>query len=205
MDYFKSLAPKPEFTDPEEPKPYKEPEYSPVIGNKDSLIRKHFAGLVIGSGVIGDTISTLDPTGATAVVGSFMKGDTGGAVVAGVFALPNLFGVNRTALTSGEFLIGKLGNAQVGAQFSRTGNTLTADIIGVYGPRQEGLGTTTRKLFASIMGFAKEEGLKEVKISGVAIINKKLEEKLIKDGWALTKVKVGDEMATAYTKTFQVK
>jgi len=63
--------------------------------------------------------------------------------------------------------------------------------------------TESRK--EDIMNFAKEEGLKEVQISGVAVINKSLEKKMIKNGWQLTEVKVGEEIATAYTKTFKVK
>lgn len=121
-------------------------------------------------------ISNLDPIGTTQVVSSFMKGDTRGAVVAGVLALPNLFGVSKGTLMSGDFLVAEVGKVEVGAQFSRVDKTLHADVLALYGPTNVGLSTTTRKLLASIMGFAKEEGFEYVRISAVSVRNDKLRE-----------------------------
>jgi len=55
------------------------------------------------------------------------------------------------------------------------------------------------------MGYAKQEGLSDVKLSGVAVVNPALRAKLIKNGWEVTRVKVLGEEVEAFTKTFKVK
>lgn len=61
---------------------------------------------------------------------SFMDRDKGGvalgmAGMVGGPALSKIFGVGNRALTSGELLVGRLGAAEVAAQFSKSGGTLS--------------------------------------------------------------------------------
>lgn len=101
-------------------------------------------------------------------------------------------------------MIGRVGQAEVGAQFSEEGATLTAAVVGVFGAKDTGLGTTTRTLLKSIADFAKQGGLSEVKLQAVAVINKDLEQRLIERGFEKATVVVDGESTTAYSKTFEV-
>jgi len=175
------------------------------VPNGDRIVEKHFEALVAISKVNANIISTLDPTGATSVVMNFMQGNRGGTALAAGIALTNIFGVGK-GLTTGELLIGNIGKTEVAGQFSKSGSTLVADVVGVFGEKGAGgLSSATKTLFNSIMGYAKQEGLSEVKVSAVAVVNQSLRAKLIKNGWEVTKVKVLGEEVEAFTKTFQVK
>ena len=177
---------------------------------EEEIVQYHLQGLGQGSRTLFNVVSTLDPTGGSSVLQSFMDRDKGGvalgmAGMVGGPALSKIFGVGNRALTSGELLVGRLGAAEVAAQFSKSGGTLVADVVGVFGAKSQGLASSTKALFNSIMGFAKQEGLSEVRVQAVAVVNKDLEERLIKQGWQKTTVIVDGEKVSAYTRTFQVR
>jgi GNAT superfamily N-acetyltransferase len=96
------------------------------------------------------------------------------------------------------------GAAEVAGQFSKNGDTLVAGIVGVWGAKGSGLGTTTRALMDSLVGYAKEQGLSKIEVQAIAVINPKLEKFLIKQGFEKTTVVVEGETVVAYTKTFVV-
>lgn len=109
-------------------------------------------------------------------------------------------------LLSGTLVEANVGGRMVSAQFAKEGGTLSADLVYIGNKSQSGLGGLTRSLFKNIMELAKQEGADTVRINAVAVKNAKLEQKLLKDGWEKTTVKVehlGD--LPAYTKTFKVK
>ena len=110
-------------------------------------------------------------------------------------------------MLSGELLYGQVGRAEVAAQFStKEGGTLVAGIAALYnkGPGV-GLGSSSRALLQSIGDFARTLGLSKVEVQAIAVGNKKLEERLIKQGFTRTTVKVYGQDVAAYTKTFEVK
>ena len=121
-----------------------------------------------------------------------------------VTPLSEIFGVGKSALTTGRLLGGRMGAAEVAGQFSKNGDTLVAGIVGVWGKEGSGLGTTTRALMDSIVGYAKEQGLSKIEVQAIAVVNSKLEKFLIKQGFQKTTVVVEGEKVAAYTKTFVV-
>src|SRR5262249_30876440 len=166
-----------QLRDQEEPPHYSS---SPITDpDTDKIIKFHADAIVKAQEMNANMIQFLDFTGSVGTVRSAMKGDKTGTAIglAGMVAGPLLskvFGVGNEALTSGRLLFGEVGGSEVAAQFSRSGGTLTADVVAMFGAKTKGLSTTTKTLFQSIMGYAKQEGLSEVKVQAVAVINKDL-------------------------------
>ena len=205
LDYLRTvLGDKASFNDHESRR--EAPRQPNQLGlSREQMVQEHFRAIVTASRINSEIITTLDPTGGSSVVKSFMERNKSGTALSAAMILPNIFGVGK-ALTTGELLMGRLGGAHVAAQFSKKGSTLIADVVGVFGEKGGGsLASTTKSLFNAIMGYAKEEGLSKVKLQAVAVVNKDLEQKLVKQGWEVTTVVVDGETVTAYTKTFQVR
>src|SRR5437667_12828397 len=118
--------------------------------------------------------------------------------------LSEIFGISNEEIISGELLFGKLKQASITAQFSTSGTSLVVDIVGVYGAKGEGLATTFRALLDSIVAFAKQAGLTEIKLRAVMVANTKLEAKLTKRGFTKTTVTIEGSLYPAYTKTVKV-
>jgi RHS repeat-associated protein len=160
-----------------------------------------------------DVIMLADVTGAgTAVRGYFRGNKTELAIgMASIVAMPlgEIFDVGKSAVTSGRLLGGRIGEAEVAAQFSKHGDTLVAGILGVWNKEGTkalgGLSSTTRMLLDSVVDYAKKEGLSKIEVQAIAVVNPKLEKLLIKQGFTKTTVVVEGETVAAYTKTFIVK
>lgn len=115
--------------------------------------------------------------------------------------LSDIFGVDPAGLTTGDILVGDLGETEIAAQFSINGETLVAAIIALFG-ESPGLKTSIRTVYKCIIEFARKGGFSYVEIQAVAVINKKLESYLIKKGFQKTLVSVEGRMEEGYTKKF---
>jgi RHS repeat-associated protein len=158
-----------------------------------------------------DVVMFADITGAGTTVRGFLRGNKTEAAIgmAGMVALPlgEIFDVGKSILTSGRLLGGRIGEAEVGAVFAEKGDTFVAGIWGAFnkeGSQAVGNGTI-RTLLDSSIDFAKKEGFSKIEVQAIAVINKRLEKILIKQGFTKTKVMVEGELVEAYTKTFILK
>jgi hypothetical protein len=125
---------------------------------------------------------------------------------AGGSALGKFFGVAPEKLLSGRLLTGEVGGRQIAAQFSKSGDVLTADVIGIWNTGgQQGLATLTRDLYKNIVALAQEHGASSITINAVAVVNKDLEKALLARGWTRTTVNVeGFGKTEALSFTFKV-
>lgn len=182
------------------------------LPGEQQVVERHAEMVGKGMDITLGALEVMDMSGGgVGALRSYAKGDNTGIVIgmAGMIggpALSEIFGVSKSALTTGRLLTGQLGEAKVYAQFTTSGRTRVADIIGTYGAKEQGLGTTTRALFKHLIAFAKQEGAQNVRVQAVGVINKELEQKLVKQGFEKTTVWVeGFGNTPAYAKTFRLK
>ena len=197
----------------DEPQRTKDGGNGPLDVKATDLVSKSWMQFGAGLEVVADIEMTLfDPFGVVGGANDVMKGDyvnlgVGLAFRAGGPVLGKFFGVAADKLLSGKLLLGGTkGAREIAAAFSKQGSTLVADIVDIRNPTQQGLASLTRELYRNIMALAKDTGATHVTVNAVAVTNKKLEAKLIADGWKKVRVKIdgwGD--GWGYTKTFKVK
>lgn len=157
-------------------------------------------------------LALFDWTGVVGASKDIQEGNYAGlglsvVVRAGGPALSKFFKVSEKALLSGRLLEGSTDSAHIAAQFAKSGKTLTADIVYAGNQGRKGLSTFSviSELGKNIMALAEQQGTREVTVNAVAVVNKQLEARLIKDGWRKTTVWVeGFGKTEAYTKTFRV-
>ncbi len=178
-------------------------------GNPDwgAVVEGHAQAMGQAAEIAWNVASVADITG----VGSVFHGTVThnrGEVALGMVALPlsEIFSTGKGAVTSGELIAGRVGKAEVLAQFSKEGDTLVAGIAALFN-NAKGLAreSASQQLFKSISAFAKEQGLSKVEVQAIAVVNPSLERKLVKEGFQKTTVRVLGQDVPAYTKTFNVK
>jgi RHS repeat-associated protein len=116
------------------------------------------------------------------------------------------FGFSRVEGVLEGFTYGRLPNgAEVAARFSTAGQTLTASILGAFnaeGPKSAG---TLSAILQGSQALAKQEGASQLIVQAVGVVNPRLAEVLLKQGFKQTTVKVGKETITAFEKIYEVK
>jgi len=185
----------------------------PIDTSAPDLARR--AWLTAGQGfeILADAEITLfDWTGVVGAAKDLQEGNYAGlglsvVVRAGGPALSRFFKVAEASLVSGRLLTGTNESVQIAAQFSKSGKTLIADIVYAGNQGRVGLSKTSVlvDVYRNVLALAEQTGAKEVTVNAVAVVNAKLEARLIKDGWRKTKVWIehfGE--VEAYTKTYRL-
>ena len=116
--------------------------------------------------------------------------------------LSKIFNLTDEVITSGRYVEGRLGDALIGGQFTKSGDKLTAGIIGTYANKSP-VGVL-HSLLNSIKDFARGEGVSAVEIQPIAVINPDLEKALIKQGFQKATVIVDGEKVEAFVKTIKL-
>jgi RHS repeat-associated protein len=157
-----------------------------------------------------EMLTAAEPTGITSDAGKVLKGDYSGLAVSGVFraggpALSRFFGTTIGKLFSGRLLVGNNEGIEVVAQFTKSGKTLSADIVYVGGASGKGLSSTVGALYKNILALAQQQGADKLVLNAVAVVNKDLDDMLKKRGFEKTTVWIqGHGQVEAYTKVINV-
>jgi len=180
---------------------------SPANPNWGAVVEGHAAMMGQAAELAWNVASVADITGVGSVFhGVASNNRTEAALGVAVLPLSEIFGLGKGAITSGELMVGRVGKAEVAAQFSKEGNTLVAGIGALFND-SKGLvrESSAKQLFQSIAAFAKEQGLSKVEVQAIAVRNPSLERKLVQQGFQKTTVHVLGEDVPAYSKTFNVR
>jgi hypothetical protein len=116
--------------------------------------------------------------------------------------LSKIFNVADDVITSGRYVEGRLGDALIGGQFTKSGDKVTAGIIGVFANKSPA--GVLHSLFNSIKDFAKQQGASTVELQAIAVVNPDLVKALIRQGFQKATVIVDGEKVEAYVKTIKV-
>jgi RHS repeat-associated protein len=171
------------------------------------------AGLAVIGGVAGGARmasaillwAARNPDKIQQIAQEMAQASTGSPAPAPTLGTPlsKIFGVTDEVIASGGFVQGRLGDALIGGQFTKSGDKLTAGIFGAYANNSP-LGVL-HKLVNSIKDFARAQGAKTIELQAIAVINKDLEKALIKQGFEKKTVLVDGQKVEAYVKTIRLK
>jgi RHS repeat-associated protein len=166
--------------------------------------------LAVKAGMAGLTAAALwatrNPQAVQQIAQELVQASSGSPASANLGTpLTSVFNVERNDLTSGNLLFGSLKNAEVAAQFSKSGDTLVAGIAGVFNKTEGLTGSSIKSLVNSVKDFARQEGLGKVELQAIGVINKDLEKRLLQQGFQRTTVLVDGEKVDALTKTIRVR
>jgi hypothetical protein len=116
--------------------------------------------------------------------------------------LSKIFNASDEVIASGRYVEGRLGDALIGGQFTKSGDKLTAGIIGAYANKSP-VGVL-HSLLNSVKDFARGQGVSTVELQAIAVVNTDLQKALIKQGFQKTTVLVDGEQVEAFVKTIKV-
>lgn len=181
-------------------------------------LRGEALGAAVGLAVVGAAMGAVEvgpalllwaarnPDKVEQIVQDLVQASTGNPAPAPRLGTPlsKIFNVADEVIASGRYVEGRLGAALIGGQFTKSGDKLTAGIIGTYA-NDNRMGTTLHALFNSIKDFARSQGVSTVEIQAIAVVNKDLEKALIKQGFQKATVLVDGEKVEAFVKTINIK
>jgi hypothetical protein len=115
------------------------------------------------------------------------------------------FGFARVEGVIDGFTFGRLANgAEVPARFSRSGDTVTTSVLGAFNPESTKNAGTLRDIMQGAHAVAKQLGASQLLIQAVGVVNQRLAELLIKQGFKQNTIRVGNETIVVYEKIFEV-
>ena len=116
------------------------------------------------------------------------------------------FGFSRVEGVIEGFRYGRLANgAEVAARFSRAGDTFTASILGAFNVEGSKSAGTLGAILQGAQALAKQQGASQLIVQAVGVVNPRLAEILLKQGFKQTTVRIGKESITAFQKVYEVK
>jgi len=116
------------------------------------------------------------------------------------------FGFSRVDGAIEGFTFGRLANgAEVAAKFESAGKTLTASVLGAFNQEGSKAAGTLGAILQGAQSVAKQQGASQLLLQAMGVVNPRLAEILIKQGFKRTTVKVGEETVEAFEKVYEVK
>jgi hypothetical protein len=95
--------------------------------------------------------------------------------------------------------------AEVAAKFSAAGKMLTASILGAFNAEGSKSAETPSAILHGSQALAKQQGASQLIVQTVGVVNPRLAEILLKQGFKQTTIKVGKETISAFEKVYEVK
>ena len=115
------------------------------------------------------------------------------------------FGFTRVEGVIEGFTHGRLANgADVAARFSLSGGTLTTSVLGAFNAEGANAAGTLRAIMQGAQAVAKDQGARQLVLQAVGVVNQRLADILVRQGFRLTTVRIGKESVEAYEKVFKV-
>jgi hypothetical protein len=103
------------------------------------------------------------------------------------------------------FTQGRLANgAEVAARFTRSGDTLTTSVLGAFNAEGSNATGTLRAIMQGAQAVAKDQGTRQLVLQAVGVVNQRLADILVKQGFRVTTVRIRKETVEAYEKVFEV-